>query len=908
VGEAWAEVFSAGRRRDPSMNDHAGMAKTYDPQQVEQKWYDFWLVGRYFHAEPNPKKEPYCIVIPPPNVTGQLHLGHAWDNANQDVLIRYHRMAGYETLWLPGTDHAGIATQVKVEEALAKEGKTKHDLGRERFLERVWAWKEEYGERILTQLKRLGSSCDWERTRFTLDEGCSRAVWEVFVRLYRQGLIYQGDRIINYCPQCHTTLSDLEVEHEEQEGRLWHLRYPFKEGDGYVEVATTRPETMLGDTAVAVHPEDRRYTHLVGRTVILPLVNREIPIVADAYVDRQFGTGAVKVTPAHDPNDFESGQRHDLPSILVIGTDGRMTREAGRFAGLDRYEARKAVVAALKEKGLLRGEQPHRHAVGHCYRCDTAVEPLLSKQWFVKMKPLAEPAIAAVRQGRTRFVPKRFAKLYLHWMENIKDWCISRQLWWGHRIPVWYCRDCGEVVCQETDPEKCPRCDGGLEQDPDVLDTWFSSALWPFSTLGWPEQTPELAYFYPTSVLCTGFDIIYFWVARMMVMGLEVLGEVPFRDVFIHGLIRDGEGRKMSKSRGNVVDPLEAVAQYGADALRFTLVTGVAPGYDQRFRTERLEAARNFTNKLWNAARFALLNLEGFAAPAKELTARDLKALNLHLPDRWLLSRYAAVAHRVTQKLDRYDLGEAGKTLYDFLWNEFCDWYLELAKPRLYGKQGEEEQRVARTVLWYVLEGTLRLLHPFIPFITEEIWQSLPHRGEALIIAAWPKVPRTLRDAAAEREMRLLTEVVRVIRNLRAEYRVEPGKAVPALVRGRQEQLVVLEAARPLLLPLARLSELILLPAEAPAPDQAVTALAAGTEVFLPLAGLIDLAREQERLEGELREAAAEVERLRGKLSNAAFVAKAPAEVVAREQEKLRAAEERLGLAHSHLAGLNRRS
>ncbi|HHW15664.1 MAG TPA: valine--tRNA ligase [Firmicutes bacterium] len=888
------------------MKNVSDLPKTYDPQAVEKRWYDFWLEGRYFHAEPNPKKKPYCIVIPPPNVTGQLHLGHAWDNTNQDILIRYHRMAGYETLWLPGTDHAGIATQVKVEEKLAEEGKTKYDLGREKFLERVWAWKEEYGGRILHQLQRLGASCDWDRTRFTLDEGCSRAVREVFVRLYRKGLIYRGDRIINYCPKCHTTLSDIEVEHKEREGRLWRLRYPFKEGDGYVEVATTRPETMLGDTAVAVHPDDERYNGLVGRTVILPLLGREIPIVADEYVDPQFGTGAVKVTPAHDPNDFEIGRRHNLPSILVIGTDGRMTGAAGRFAGLDRYEARKAVVAALKEQGVLVGEEHHRHAVGQCYRCDTVVEPLLSKQWFVKMQPLAEPAIAAVKEGRTRFVPKRFTKLYLHWLENIRDWCISRQLWWGHRIPVWYCRDCGEVVCQETDPDRCPRCGGELEQDPDVLDTWFSSALWPFSTLGWPDKTPELAYFYPTSALCTGFDIIFFWVARMMMMGLEFMGEVPFRDVFIHGLIRDAQGRKMSKSLGNGVDPLEVIDRYGADALRFTLATGVAPGYDQRFRFERVEAARNFANKLWNAARFALLNLEGFEAPAKELTAKDLKGLALALPDRWILSRYAAVAQRVAQKLDRYDLGEAGKTLYDFIWSEFCDWYLELAKPRLYGKQGEEERKVAQTVLWYVLEGTLRLLHPFMPFVTEEIWQSLPHRGEALIAAPWPKAPRALHDAAAEREMHLVTEVVRVIRNLKAEHKVEPGKAVPALVRGGQEALAALEAMRPLLVPLARLTELTLLPAEEEAPQQAVTAVAAGVEVFLPLAGLVDVTKERPRLAKERAEAAAEVERLRAKLANPGFTERAPAEVVAKERAKLVAAEERLALAEAHLAELDR--
>lgn len=883
------------------------LPKTYDPQAVEQKWYDFWLSGRYFHAEPNPRKKPYCIVIPPPNVTGQLHLGHAWDNTIQDTLIRYHRMAGYEALWVPGTDHAGIATEAKVIEKLrAEEGKSKYDLGRKEFVDRVWSWKREYEGRILRQFRRLGSSCDWERTRFTLDEGLSRAVREVFVRLYRKGLIYQGNRITNYCPKCDTTLSDIEVEHREREGRLWHLRYPFKEGDGYVEVATTRPETMLGDTAVAVHPDDRRYTHLVGRTVILPLLNREIPIVADPYVDPQFGTGAVKVTPAHDPNDFEIGQRHGLPSILVIGTDGKMTQEAGRFVGLDRYEARKAVLAALEAAGALVDEEHHRHAVGQCYRCGTVVEPLLLKQWYVRMKPLAAPALAAVKEGRTRFVPKRFTKVYLHWLENIKDWCISRQLWWGHRIPVWYCRECGEVVCQVADPEACPKCGSSLEQDPDVLDTWFSSGLWPFSTLGWPERTPELAYFYPTSVLCTGYDIIFFWVARMIMMGLEFTGEVPFPDVFIHGLTRDAQGRKMSKSLGNGVDPLEVIDRYGADALRFTLATAVAPGYDLRFRMEQVEAARNFANKLWNAARFALLNLEGFTAPATAPTAKDLKGLALTLPDRWILSRYAAVAQRVTQKLDKYDLGEAGKTLYDFAWSEFCDWYLELAKPRLHGNQGEEERRVAQTVLWYVLEGTLRLLHPFMPFVTEEIWQSLPHRGEALVVAPWPKAPRTLHDTAAEREMLLVTEVVRVIRNLKAEHRVEPGKAVPALVRANAEARAVLEATRPLLLPLARLTDLTLLPAEAETPPQAVTAVAAGAEVFLPLAGLVDVARERPRLAKERDEAAAEVERLRLKLANAGFTAKAPAEVVAKERAKLAAAEERLALAETHLADLDR--
>ena len=702
----------------------ANIPKVYDPGAVEEKWYRFWEENQLFHAEVNPDKQPYSIVIPPPNVTGQLHMGHALDNALQDILIRWRRMQGYNTLWMPGTDHAGIATQIKVEENLAKEGLSRYDLGREAFIERVWQWKQQYGSRILNQLKRLGASCDWQRERFTMDEGCSQAVREVFVSLYEKGLIYQGNRITNWCPRCNTALSDIEVEHEDRPGHLYHVRYPVEgEAGRYVTVATTRPETILGDSGVAVHPDDERYSDVVGKKLILPLLGRKLPVVADSYVDPAFGTGAVKVTPAHDPNDFEMGLRHNLPQIVVINLDGTMSADCGKYAGMDRYQCRKALVADLEAAGYLVKIDDHNHAVGQCQRCTTVVEPLISRQWFVKMAPLAKPAIEAVESGRISFVPERFTKIYTNWLENIRDWCISRQIWWGHRIPAWYCQACGEVTVSRDTVDACPKCGGAVEQDPDVLDTWFSSALWPFSTMGWPQQTAELRQFYPTSVLVTGYDIIFFWVARMIFMGLEFQQEIPFRHVFIHGLVRDSQGRKMSKSLGNGIDPLEVIEQYGADTLRFTLVTGNTPGNDMRFYWERVESSRNFANKIWNASRFVLMNLDGFdpqAAPGP-----------LTLADRWILSRYATTVAAVTDNLDKFELGEAARAIYEFIWSEFCDWYIELAKSRLYDKENQAARATAQYVLWYVLGNTMKLLHPFMPFLTEEIWQHLPHEGKS---------------------------------------------------------------------------------------------------------------------------------------------------------------------------------
>lgn len=865
----------------------AGLPKVYDPAGTEQKWYEYWEKQGYFHQEVDPTRKPFCIVIPPPNVTGQLHMGHAWDNTLQDILIRWHRMLGDNTLWVPGTDHAGIATQAKVEEALAAEGLTKYDLGREAFVERVWAWKEEYGGRIVNQLKRLGSSCDWQRLRFTMDEGCSRAVREVFVSLYEKGLIYRDNRIINYCPHCNTTLSDIEVEHQERQGNLWHIRYPLADGSGEITVATTRPETMLGDTAVAVHPEDERYQHLIGRTVILPLMNREIPIIADEYVDREFGSGAVKVTPAHDPNDYEMGLRHNLPNITVIGKDGKMTEEAGVYAGLERYEARKRVVADLEAAGYLVAVADHSHAVGECYRCGTVVEPLISKQWFVKMAPLAEPAIEVVKTGKIRFIPERFAKIYLNWVENIRDWCISRQLWWGHRIPVWYCQDCGEVIVSREDPTSCPCGSTNLEQDPDVLDTWFSSALWAFSTLGWPEKTPELAHFYPTSVLVTGFDIIFFWVARMIFMGLEFAEDIPFHEVFIHGLMRDAQGRKMSKSLGNGIDPLEVIEEYGADALRFSIVTGVAPGYDMRFRIEQVEASRNFANKIWNAARFTLMNLADYADGL--LSAEELVALPLELPDQWILDRYAWVAAEVNRQLGRYDLGEAARVLYDFIWGDFCDWYIELVKGRLYDKSTPESKKVAQAVLTYVLEGTMRLLHPFMPFITEEIWQNLKVGGETIMTAAYPQRESVLSFPEATQTMTAFIEVVRAIRNARVEAEVPLGKRIEAILLVDDRLLADFAALEAEFSALAGLAQLTILPAQSAKPEKALSALAAGVEIYLPLAGMLDVEKELERLNKERERLLQEVARAEQKLANEAFISKAPAAVVENERAKLAA-------------------
>lgn len=867
------------------------LSKVYNPQAVEEKWYAYWMKHMYFRAKVDQEKQPYCIVIPPPNVTGRLHLGHALNNTLQDILVRYHRMKGDDTLWVPGTDHAGIATQVRVEEELAKQGLSRHDLSREEFLERVWAWKEEYGDAIIKQLKKLGASCDWDRERFTMDEGCSRAVREVFVRLYKKGLIYRGSYLINWCPKCATTISDIEVEHEEREGRLWHIRYPLADGGGYVQVATTRPETMLGDTAVAVHPDDERYKDLVGKKVILPLMNREIPIVADEMVDRQFGTGAVKVTPAHDINDFEVGLRHNLPQITVIGFDAKMTEEAGAYAGLDRYECREKILADLKTGGYLVGEEVHHHAVGVCYRCDTIIEPLISKQWFVRMQPLAAPAIKVVKDGAIRFVPERFTKIYLNWLENIRDWCISRQLWWGHRIPVWYCQACGGELAAVTEPDVCPECGSKeLEQDPDVLDTWFSSALWPFSTLGWPEQTPELKHYYPTSVLVTARDIIFFWVARMIFMGLEFMQEPPFREVLIHGLVLDKYGKKMSKSRPETnIDPLEVIEKYGTDTLRFTLATGTTLGQDQRFQMERIEGVRNFANKIWNAARFILMNLEDYEAPdySEEASSAELKRerANLPLPERYILSRLQKLTTEIEEMIHRYDLGGAANLLYDFIWSEFCDWYIELAKTNL--KAEGRVRWLTQEVLVHTFRRILQLLHPYMPFITEEIWQTLPHEGETLMLMPWPQADSAWQDESAEEEMNMLMGIVKAIRNIRAEVGVDPGRKVEAIFLATEEKTRIIRENLVYLENLAGLNKSVLQPEKSEKPDKAMTAVVSGVEIFLPLAGLVDLDLEKQRLEKELAGLAAERKRLTEKLENKQFVTKAPAAVVEKERAKL---------------------
>ncbi|MEW6182389.1 MAG: valine--tRNA ligase [Bacillota bacterium] len=852
----------------------------YAPEQVEEKWYRFWEEGRFFSAAVDPGKNPFCIVMPPPNVTGELHMGHALDNTLQDVLIRWRRMQGYAALWLPGTDHAGIATQARVEAMLAKEGTSRHELGREQFLEQVWSWKEKYGNRITQQLRRLGASCDWDRERFTMDAGCSEAVKEVFLKLYARGLIYRGSYIVNWCPHCRTVISDIEVEHKDTAGNLYYIKYPVKNEDRFVAIATTRPETMLGDTAVAVNPADERYRELIGRVIVLPLAGREIPVIADAHVETEFGTGALKVTPAHDPNDFEIGGRHNLPAVRVIDQDGRMTPEAGaRYTGLDRWECRKLVVRDLEAQGLLVKVEDLNHAVGHCYRCDTVIEPLVSKQWFVRMKPLAEPAIDAAREGRVEFVPERFTRIYLHWLENIRDWCISRQLWWGHRIPVWYCADCGETAASGREVHECPNCGSArVEQDPDVLDTWFSSALWPFSTLGWPKDTADLKYFYPTAVLVTGRDIIFFWVARMLFMGLAFKEKVPFREVFIHGLVLDALGRKMSKSLGNGVDPIDVIESHGADSLRFMLITGNTPGNDLRFNYEKLDGARNFVNKLWNASRFVLMNLDiegtGAEAPAEA-----------ELSDRWILSRYRGAVERATAGLEAYELGEAARALYEFVWDEFCDWYVELAKPRLYrGTPGEAA--TARTVLREVLGGILRLLHPFIPFVTEEIWSRLDKDGAPLIRQSWPEQRPGAEDPEAEEEMGLIIEVIRAVRHVRAEMNVPPGRrAALVLVAPDERVRGIIKKGKGYIEELAVGS--VTLAAELTAkPAQAAHAVAAGVEVFMPLGGLVDMEKERARLAREIEAVGKELIRVEGKLANSGFLSKAPAEVVAGEREK----------------------
>lgn len=851
----------------------------YNPGEVENKWYHEWESKKYFGAKVEKNKTPFCIVMPPPNVTGQLHMGHALDNTLQDILTRWRRMQGYNALWIPGTDHAGIATQAKVEEKLAKEGLSKHDLGREKFLEQVWAWKEQYGDRITNQLRHLGASCDWDRERFTMDEGCSKAVLEVFVRLYEQGLIYRDYYSTNWCPHCQTTISDIEVEHQDKPGQLYYIKYPSKDNpEDYIIIATTRPETMLGDVAVAVNPEDDRYLHLVGKTLILPIVGRELPVIADAYCDPTFGTGAVKMTPAHDPNDFEIGRRHGLPEVQVIDKKGVMNEQAGKYQGLDRWECRKKIVQDLEEMGALVKVEDMSHAVGHCYRCNTAIEPMLSKQWFVKMKPLAEPAIEAAKDGRVNFIPERFTKIYLNWMENIRDWCISRQLWWGHRIPVYYCQDCEEMVASTTSISQCGKCGGKVEQDPDVLDTWFSSALWPFSTLGWPEQTPELKHFYPTSVLVTGRDIIFFWVARMIFQGLNSMEKEPFKEVFIHGLVLDSQGRKMSKSLGNGVDPLDVIDSHGADSLRFMLITGNTPGNDLRFHFERLDGARSFANKLWNASRFVMMNLADYNP--------DAKGGDYTLADRWMLSRLQGAATDVTAYLERYELGEAARVLYEFTWSEFCDWYIELAKPRLFGKTTPEDRVTAQHVLVKVLRQTLELLHPFMPFITEEIWQKLPHQGETIMLASWPQSDVTLKDSAAEQEMAILIEVITAVRRIRGEMNVPPGKKAEVIFVAPEDSIHgVLERNKAYVQGLAN-SQVLVKENLLEKPDQVASAVTKGVEIFVPLKGLIDIDKEIARLSKELKAIETDLVRVQGKLNNQGFLAKAPEDVIEKEKAK----------------------
>ena len=850
------------------------LAKQYDPKDVEDRIYKFWLDGKYFHAKCDPEKKPYTIVIPPPNITGQLHMGHALDNTLQDILIRYRRMQGYDALWLPGTDHASIATEAKIVEAMRKEGITKEDIGREGFLKRAWEWKEKFGGRIIEQLKKMGSSCDWDRERFTMDEGCSKAVKEVFVNLYNKGLIYRGERIVNWCPHCLTSISDAEVEYEDQAGHFWHLRYPFKDGSGYLELATTRPETMLGDTAVAVNPNDERYKDIVGKTLILPIVHREIPVIADDYVEMDFGTGCVKITPAHDPNDFEVGLRHNLEVIDTFTDDAHIKPEWGKYAGMDRMEARKAIVEDLEKEGAIVKIEDYSHNVGVCYRCHSSIEPKVSKQWFVKMEPLAKPAIDCVKNGEVKFVPERFDKTYYHWMENIKDWCISRQLWWGHRIPAWYCDDCGEVVVSKETPTVCPKCGcTHLTQDPDTLDTWFSSALWPFSTLGWPDKTPELAHYFPTSTLVTGYDIIFFWVARMIFSSVENMHERPFDTVFIHGIVRDAQGRKMSKSLGNGIDPLIVIDEYGADALRFTLATGNSPGNDMRFSDEKVGASRNFANKLWNAARFILMNL-----------GEDEKAPHipddLALEDKWILSLFNKLTKEVTDNLDKFELGIAVQKLYDFIWDVFCDWYIEISKIRL-NSGDEKAAQTARDMLVYIMSNTLKLLHPFMPFITEEIWQTLPHEGESIMISQWPIYKDEYDFSVEEQEMDRIMEAVRAIRNRRAEMNVPPSKKAKYYIATAHKD--TFEKAGIFMQRLASCSEAEI--GDSFEIDDAVCIVTTDAKIYIPLGELVDFEKEIARLNKEKEKVLKDLEFIYKKLNNENFVAKAPKAVVDGQRE-----------------------
>lgn len=855
------------------------LAKQYNPSEFEDRTYKFWMDNKYFHAKGEADKKPYTIVIPPPNITGQLHMGHALDNTLQDILIRYHRMNGYDTLWLPGTDHASIATEAKIVEAMRKEGITKEDLGREKFLERAWEWKAQYGGRIIEQLKKMGSSCDWDRERFTLDEGCNKAVVEVFNNLYEKGLIYRGERIVNWCPHCLTSISDAEVEYEDQAGHFWHLRYPLKDGSGYVELATTRPETLLGDTAVAVNPKDERYKDLVGKTLILPVVHREIPIIADDYVEMDFGTGVVKITPAHDPNDFEVGLRHNLEVIDVMTDDAHIKEGWGKYSGMDRYECRKEIVKDLEAEGALVEIEDYSHNVGTCYRCGTTIEPKVSKQWFVKMKPLAGPAIDAVKNDETKFVPKRYEKTYFHWLENIRDWCISRQLWWGHRIPAWYCDDCGEITVSRETPCKCEKCGSAhIHQDPDTLDTWFSSALWPFSTMGWPDETSDYAKYYPTNTLVTGYDIIPFWVMRMMFSGIEQTGKVPFDTVLIHGLVRDEQGRKMSKSLGNGIDPLLIIDEYGADALRFTLATGNSPGNDMRFSDDKVKASRNFANKLWNAARFLLMYLT-------DDFKYDGLPNDLAIEDKWIVSKVNTLAKEVTDNLEKFELGIAIQKLYDFIWDIFCDWYIEIAKIRLQGED-ENAKNTAKSVLVYVLTDILKLLHPFMPFITEEIYQAIPHDTPSIMISEWVKFDETLSFADDEAEMEKIMKAIRAIRNRRNEMNIPPSRKATVYVETACED--TFSNGVQFIQRLASANEVVI-GADVSQLGNTVTIITDDAKIYIPMGDLVDFEAERKRLEKELAQCQDKLDFIMKKLSNPGFVNKAPEKVV--EQNKADAAK-----------------
>ena len=872
------------------------LEKNYNPADIETRLYEKWQEKKYFHAEVDKDKKPFTIVMPPPNITGQLHMGHALDNTMQDILIRFKRMQGYSALWVPGTDHASIATEAKIVEAMRKEGITKEEIGREKFLERAWDWKKEYGGRIVKQLKKIGSSADWDRERFTMDEGCSEAVKEVFVKLYNKGQIYKGERIINWCPKCLTSISDAEVEYEDQAGHFWHLRYPLSDGSGFIQMATTRPETMLGDTAVAVNPNDERYKDMVGKTVILPIVHREIPIIADEYVDMEFGTGVVKITPAHDPNDFEVGLRHNLPVINVMTEDAKIVDEYPKYAGMDRYEARKAIVADLEAEGVLVKIEDHSHNVGTCYRCHTTVEPRVSKQWFVKMKELAKPAIDAVKNGDTRFVPPHFDKTYFHWLEGIRDWCISRQLWWGHQIPAFYCDDCGEMVVTKDAHPVCPKCGKPMRQDPDTLDTWFSSALWPFSTLGWPEKTEELEYFYPTSVLVTGYDIIFFWVIRMMFSGLEHMGEVPFKTVLIHGLVRDSQGRKMSKSLGNGIDPLEVIDKYGADALRFTLITGNAPGNDMRFYWERVEASRNFANKVWNASRFIMMNLP-------EEGVKEVSEEALTDADKWILSKVNTLVKDVTENMEKYELGIAADKLYSFIWEEFCDWYIEMVKPRLYNDADE-----TKTAALYTLQKVLiTSLKPYMPFVTEEIFCTLQDKEESIMISEWPVYTEKMVFGKEEKAVETIKEAVRNIRNIRAEMNVAPSKKAKVFVVSENEEVRnIFENGKVFFATLGYASEVLIQQDKTGIDEDAVSVLIPNAAIYMPFAELVDIEKEVERLKKEKERLTKELARVNGMLANPNFVNKAPEKKIAEEKEKLENYTQMMARVEERLAHLSK--